>query len=891
MTKHPRGSEWRKWDLHIHSNASDGLSTPQEIIDEAKRKGLSVIALTDHHTADNIDEIKRLADLPEYDDITVISGIEFRSEYGSKSVHFIGLFPDYYGETKLNSTALHDLILSPLEISKTAVIAKGREKDPTLDDVRAFKKGISAVQVDFKKAADLIHRYGGIISIHNGSKSNGLDMEVKHYGSSPRNVQDLYDNLGTLKEELLEQYVDICEIRKESDSARFYLGRFNLPSITASDAHQTSEIGQKPVWIKADPTFDGLKQIIYEPVDRVQIREGQPETKSVYHLIDSVTLTDSTFWNQTIPFCDSLSVIIGGRSTGKSILLESIAEKVCPGLVRKICGSDGQEDRIRFIEEHISSVSVNWKDKEEDSERIVDFFPQSYMYEIAKDQHRVDELVENLIKEDSTNADYLSELELDTKTNSDAIAGQCSSLFSLYEDYLTCCEEAKTSGSISGIKQEIAQLQSNADSLKTNSGMSAEEQAEYEKICAELSQKKVQCDTLRKDKTVVENLKNKNILNTTFRYEFNTLSESRRISFEDYYNSFVAQIEDTWIKRIGQEVLKIEQELTSCTKAIQDIEATPLYLQGQQFIAANKQYALLQERIAQEKKKLQSVIQLAQKRDNLLKQIEEIKQDIVKRHLESLDKTKTIAKQVTLIVDDLSITANSKIRCVDLRTFLEPRLRKKSDDEKLLISVLSEKYESDLENKLLRFINGILDGSIICIAGYEPKDVLCDFMSKNWCSITYDLIYQGDSFRSMSPGKQAFVILKLLLDFSKRECPILIDQPEDSLDNRAIYTELVAYLREKKKRRQIILVSHNPNVVVGADAEQVIVANQHGDDTPNEENVKFQYYSGSLENSSPKNDEEACVLLSQGIREHVCDILEGGKEAFNRREKKYGFRD
>lgn len=891
MTKYPRGSEWRKWDLHIHSNASDGLSTPQEIIDEAKKKGLSVIALTDHHTVDNIDELKRLADLPEYNDITVISGVEFRSEYGSRSVHFIGLFPDYYNGTKLDSAALRDLILSPLRLSKTVIIAKGREQDPMLDDIAAFKKGISTVQVDFREAADLIHHYGGIISIHNGSKSNGLDMEVKHYGSGPRNVQDLYDNLGTLKEELLKQYVDICEIRKENDSERFYLNKFNLPSITASDAHKTSEVGQKPVWIKADPTFDGLKQIIYEPVDRVRIQEGQPETKSIYHLIDSVTLTDSTFWNQTIPFNDSLSVIIGGRSTGKSILLESIAEKVCPGLVRKICGSKGQEDRIEFIEEHISSVSVNWKDKEEDSERIVDFFPQSYMYEIAKDQHRVDELVENLIKEDSTNADYLFDLELDAKINSDAIAGQCSSLFSLYEDYLNYCEEVKTSGSIPGIKQEIDQLQRNADSLKAGSGMSVEEYAVYEKICAELSQKKVICDTLKKDKTAVENLKNKNILNNAFRYEFNALSESRRISFEEHYNSFVTQIEDAWINYLDQEILKIEQEFITCTKAIQVIEANPLYLRGQQYIAANKQYALLQERITQEKKKLQLVIQLAQKRDNLLKQIEEIKRDIVKRHLESLDKTKKTAKQVKLVVDDLSIAANSKIRCVDLRAFLEPRLRKKSDDERLLISVLSEKYENDIENNLLRFVNGILDGSIICIAGNEPRDVLSDFMSKNWCSITYDLIYQGDSFRSMSPGKQAFVILKLLLDFSKRECPILIDQPEDSLDNRAIYTELVAYLREKKKRRQIILVSHNPNVVVGADAEQVIVANQHGDDTPNEECVKFQYYSGSLENSSPKNDEEACVLLSQGIREHVCDILEGGKEAFNRREKKYGFRD
>ena len=50
------GSQWAKWDLHIHSNASDGNGTPQQIIEKAKEKGLSVIALTDHHTVKNIDE-------------------------------------------------------------------------------------------------------------------------------------------------------------------------------------------------------------------------------------------------------------------------------------------------------------------------------------------------------------------------------------------------------------------------------------------------------------------------------------------------------------------------------------------------------------------------------------------------------------------------------------------------------------------------------------------------------------------------------------------------------------------------------------------------------------------------------------------------------------------
>ena len=80
MSKYPRGSEWRKWDLHIHSNASDGSSTPNDIIEEAKKKGLSVIALTDHHAISNIDETKRLG---KENGITVISGIEFRTEYGA----------------------------------------------------------------------------------------------------------------------------------------------------------------------------------------------------------------------------------------------------------------------------------------------------------------------------------------------------------------------------------------------------------------------------------------------------------------------------------------------------------------------------------------------------------------------------------------------------------------------------------------------------------------------------------------------------------------------------------------------------------------------------------------------------------------------------------------
>lgn len=80
-------------------------------------------------------------------------------------------------------------------------------------------------------------------------------------------------------------------------------------------------------------------------------------------------------------------------------------------------------------------------------------------------------------------------------------------------------------------------------------------------------------------------------------------------------------------------------------------------------------------------------------------------------------------------------------------------------------------------------------------------------------------------------------------------------------------------------------MTHNPNVVVGADAEEIIVANQEGIGNSNPENIKFAYKCGALENSFKTGNSE--ILLSCGIREHVCELLEGGNKAFRLREKKY----
>ena len=142
----------------------------------------------------------------------------------------------------------------------------------------------------------------------------------------------------------------------------------------------------------------------------------------------------------------------------------------------------------------------------------------------------------------------------------------------------------------------------------------------------------------------------------------------------------------------------------------------------------------------------------------------------------------------------------------------------------------------------------------------------------------------------MSPGKKAIILLKLLISLAESNCPILIDQPEDDLDNRSIYNDLASFIREKKSKRQIIIVTHNANIVLGCDAEEVIVANQKGINSPNNQ-FRFEYRSGAIENNTPILDENgrqiSGMLNSKGIQQHICEILEGGQEAFIKRQQKY----
>ena len=138
--------------------------------------------------------------------------------------------------------------------------------------------------------------------------------------------------------------------------------------------------------------------------------------------------------------------------------------------------------------------------------------------------------------------------------------------------------------------------------------------------------------------------------------------------------------------------------------------------------------------------------------------------------------------------------------------------------------------------------------------------------------IEYGITYEGIPIERLSPGTRGIVLLLLYLaiDIHDRR-PLFIDQPEENLDPRSVYTELVPHFRAAKRRRQIVMVTHNANLVVNTDADQVIVATSERKDDGGLPTIT--YTSGSIEN--PK------------IRKSICLLLEGGRRAFLEREKRY----
>ncbi|MBA4172253.1 MAG: phosphotransferase [Hyphomicrobium sp.] len=143
--------------------------------------------------------------------------------------------------------------------------------------------------------------------------------------------------------------------------------------------------------------------------------------------------------------------------------------------------------------------------------------------------------------------------------------------------------------------------------------------------------------------------------------------------------------------------------------------------------------------------------------------------------------------------------------------------------------------------------------------------------STDHITVRYEISYDGVDIRKLSPGTRGIVLLLLYLALDDSDDrPLIIDQPEENLDPKSVFDELVPLFIAAKAKRQVIIVTHNANLVVNTDADQIIVA--QADPPTSGDLPKISYRAGGLESAS--------------IRQAVCDILEGGEAAFRERARR-----
>jgi len=884
---YPRGSEWRKWDLHIHTPASYDWDkkckeTVKDIIDKAIAEKLSVIAITDHHTVKGIDDVVKAVNGK---DLTVLPGVELRTDKGNKGIHIIGLF-----NSLISSKTIYDKLLCPLNLSE--------------DDVK--KKGNGQICCNFEEACQKIHELGGLILLHAGNKSSSieqLDSDVR----------------AVLKKDLAF-LVDIFEVSNEKQVDDYHKIVFpkikrEFPCVITSDAcdrsklkykngHSIEVIGKSFTWIKADPTFEGLKQIIYEPRDRVRIQKNNPEPLKSFYSINSLKISNGninrnlSIENVGIPLNRNLVSVIGGKGSGKTALLDLIAN-CYPGKI-DLSNKNSFVNRI-FDEGQDLLASINFLNQENFSKKLaeakfvtdsdIEYIPQGQIENKIGNTREFHNFLQNLIFKSDKVGNSTAYFEYyENEKNKKEIKQK---IEELNQGIFTIETQIKNEN-IENINRQLKLKETEKIDIqeKINSAkklFTKEKLDEVNKLQRELSVFKDRRDKLANlnhlTKGTLEKLTEIENLNKNIEIIKNLANEL------NLKNVTVGVIEYKTVKdQIENIQKKAALELSTISKSIEQTQHKIEKLQKNK-----KEYIILLNKV----KEVDVAINLLKSRQkNIVELNKSLSEKVEKRWVlyEQLISTYLLLRRKykeligvfskdayeilagiefkSSLIFDFENFAKIGEDILDLRTVRESKGQKVSLLESELlkdsINAIEEIIKSESNNSKINNLTAIMKQKVYELLKIKKStrtnEHLYEWLFGDYFSLNTEIYFNNIYLEKLSLGQKCTVLLKVYL--AQGENTILIDQPDDNLDNEFIMNELVDAIRKAKLNRQVIIASNNANVVINSDAEQIIVAEY--------KNGKISYMMGAIEEPI--------------IKEKAIHILEGGRTAFEAREKKYNFK-
>lgn len=943
-----RGSEWRKWDLHLHTPSSfdykNSLVTNEDIVNKLVENEIKLAVITDHHYID-VNRFFELKDIAQ-NKVVFLPGIELRTELGgSESVHITVIFPDFTEKSKLEH--LWNKLNVNLKIA---------------DQIEA--NGNDLVYVNFENASNIIKELNGLISIHSGRKSNSIE-----------NITNALSYKQAIKKDIANN-VDFYEIGNENDIIGYESKVFPdidkiIPLVRGSDNHNILEYQLKfNCWIKADLTFEGLKQVIIQPKERVYIGDIPPRLKQIENkpnqFIDTIKIEkvpnpkhkkekwfDST---NTIPLNSGMVAIIGGKGSGKSALSDIIGHFCyCKTMDKASFLNDNRFRKTpkKYAEDYQGYIlwkngqkdkSINLLQKEYPSSiERAQYLPQKYIEDVCNNldnefQEEIDNVIFSYIDDnkkmgqnslrDLINAKN-SEISIKHAQLKEDIINFSKRLIILQDkntknykisvnDHIKMLEEElknhiKTKPKFVSRPSEVQdeKLVKRLDFL--NSQIKKREKYlkilndEYSKIMIHLEQIKNfknEIYRLKKNASVIvdtinnylveNNLIKKSKISLNIKINLKDLDDVQNklecklnkleiLCSDDNSNTF------SYSYRLGQ--LNLEKNnIIKNTNAEQQIyqnflskykewKEKTLFIIGSKeqkdslrFYKNEKYYIenSLEKDLRNAKRERKDFISKAYK---LLDEKSKIYEEIYKPVKEKLSKILgKIDNEIQFTIDKTYKNTNLEGYILDyIDQKMTSRFRGKTEG---LAFVSSLRKEIDLlkVSSIQTFINCIIEE---IETSAEPRKLIYDrlslyeyLLSLEFLDISFALKMSDRNITELSAGEKGLLLLVFYLALSKESKPLIIDQPEDNLDNQSVYSKLVPCIQEAKINRQLIIVTHNPNIAVACDAEQIIYCTIN-----KKNNNEIKYISGSIENPT--------------IKKNIVDILEGTEPAFYLRKQKY----
>ena len=884
------GSRWWRVDFHTHSPASHDFGSQSERdaqdwecwIKAVRDAGIQAVAITDHNTAEGISKLQQAAASVE-DAPVLFPGVEITASDG---VHLLLLMDPDCKQQHI------DALLSKAEIP---VDKRGAE---TARSLLSIEKILGECGGDTLIIGAHVNTDAGLLQEHDGQQRIAV---LRHQNLAAVEVHP--------NKEIDESWLD---------GSRSAVKR-RLPQVWASDGHDFNELGRRFTWVKMTrPNLEGLRLALLDGAPSSLKTELDDPNVHADLAIESITVDKGKFIGRsepiTVEFNPWLNAIIGGRGTGKSTLID-----FCRKTLRREAELDrsdsSEEGSLRSLFERRMRVSPSRRVEGllTDGTRVeVVYRKNSERFFLSWDQKGSVRPIARL------DGDERIPEEGDIRERFPVRIYSQKQLFALAQDpnaLLAVIDDSEIVGG-AGLKRQITQMETRYLSLCAEARAAYKQADGLPTLRASHAEVRRKLDILEGggQAQALNEYRKRRQQNETWRAILEAASQAvesvgdsaAELSVADLnigadaeddpaqaslmrmhekLRRTVAHLES----RVRESVEQTRREIDKIDKgadadqwraAVKTSENEFQRVSSQlaeEGISAPNEYGDLLEQAAEFKREIESLEKEQKRAEELESEAAKTLTEYRRLRCELSNKRRNFAREMSgeRIRVEIDEYANRKNLAEELSEILgiehfaddrrelarriQPKQGQSWEWEKLdgVVTAMRQFLSGDrgfLTMKDARFgtaLKRVPPERIDRLGLYLPEDaVKVSFKERgNWRHLT-----QG------SPGQQTAALLSFVLGYGSE--PIILDQPEDDLDNTLIYELLVRRLRETKTKRQVIVVTHNPNIVVHGDAELVL----------------------SLE-ARDGQSHIACAggLQERRVREEICRVMEGGREAFKRR--------